>query len=168
MGRIKWDSLTVAQSMDAAEDILLSARPLIDEAITFVEAAQALPNLPDYMKWALNSCRHDLDTCLSQCIYRLHSTKGYIPETAPTTPKRDMPIVRPAQAPFIPPTQVAEAPDKQCRLTCGVCPEECNSRQPNRQGKYKPDEIDLQEAEEREIDRMLDIDRPAPLQASLF
>jgi len=128
MGRIKWDSLAVAQSMDATEDILLSARPLIDEAIAFIEVAQALPNLPDYIKYALSSLHSTIDVCLTQCIYRIHTTKGQIPDTAPTTPKRELIY--------------------------------SHSMQPNA--------VDLQEAEEKEIDRMLDIDRPAPLQASLF
>jgi hypothetical protein len=166
MGRIKWDSLAVAQAMDAAEDILLSARPLIDEAIIMVEAAQALPDLPDYMTYSLSSLRAQIDGSLAQLIYRIHSTKGYIPETAPTTPKRDPLYMRSAPLPVA--IAQVDAQDKQCRLTCGVCTAECNSRQPNRQGKYEPDVVDLQAAEEREIDRMLDINRPAPRQPSLF
>lgn len=138
MGRIKWDSLLIAETMDNIEDTLMLQQPALDALIAQVDAAAALPNLPDYMKYSLSSLRSQLHGCLPYCCYKIHSVKHAIPATAPTTPKRQT-------------VYHSEVEDLSPRSPWTA-----------------EEERELQEAEEREIDRMLDIAPADPAKLAAY
>ena len=77
---IKWSALAVSEVMDKVEAQISLAESFIQEAHNISETAQAIPNLPDYMKGRLVNLEVTTGAAVERMRYAIDSVRKDLPE----------------------------------------------------------------------------------------